>query len=422
MPATTNVEASQSSVKQVERIALEARLVRELDGGRAALPILPHVAAQAIRFANDPNSDLRKLAELVEADPPIAARLLAVANSVIYTRAVRVSSTRLAIIRLGLEGTRDLLFQVVYASSTHGLPRYQDLVAKSFRRSVMCGIAARIVSDKMRYRFEYDYLCGLLHDIGEARIYRILANYKEAIDTPILEDLVQRYHRRAGSELAIAWGLPEPIIETCAHHHDDPAKASNLVKMVMMSDILVAILERRQAATAAMATDDVNAAPAAAPSTSATAPSTAAVPPPAGSSPPVDAKTLTATSEAPATTDDASSATDPGAALGPTSAIWPTSFTDPPGAPEPTSATWATDAKDGKVPKLTVKTPSTPSAVWPSAQEAAPAAASAESPSEPAAVDLDAADFAKLEGLGMSRELVDLVLTKLDEAIADLPI
>ena len=253
MPATTNVGASLSSAKPVDRAALEARLVRELDGGRAALPILPHVAAQAIRFANDPNSDLRKLAELVEADPPIAARLLAVANSVIYSRAVRVSTTRLAIIRLGLEGTRDLLFQVVYASSTVGLPRYQDLVARSFRRSVLCGIAARLVSDKMRYRFEYDYLCGLLHDIGEARIYRILANYKEEIEPSVVDYLVTRYHRRAGSELAIAWGLPEPIIEACAHHHDDPAKASNLVKMVMMADILVAILDRRQSAAAAAA-------------------------------------------------------------------------------------------------------------------------------------------------------------------------
>jgi len=252
MPATTSVEVSQGAVKPIDRVALESRLVRELDGGRAALPILPHVAAQAIRFANDPNSDLRRLAELVEADPPIAARLLAVANSVIYSRAVRVSSTRLAIIRLGLEGTRDLLFQVVYASSTVGLPRYQDLVARSFRRSVLCGVAARLISDKMRYRFEYDYLCGLLHDIGEARIYRILANYKEAIDPALLEDLVVRHHRRAGAELAIAWGLPEPIIEACAHHHDGPAKASNLVKMVMMADILVGMLDRRP--TAALVT------------------------------------------------------------------------------------------------------------------------------------------------------------------------
>ena len=393
MPATTNVEAGQTSEKQVDRVALEARLVRELDGGRAALPILPHVAAQAIRFANDPSSNLRKLAELVEADPSIAARFVAVANAVNDSRAVRGSSTRLAIIRLGLEGTRDLLFQVVYASFTDGLPRYRDLVARSFRRSVMCAIAARLVSDKMRARYEYDYLCGLLHDIGEARIYRILADCKETIEMPVLEDFVKRYHRRAGAELAVAWGLPEPIIETCAHHHDDPAKARGLVKMVMMSDILVALIERRQAAGG-----------------SATLTEEAASPP----APAVIPVSL-------ATTDGAPSATDSDDALGPTSAVWPTSFTDPPGAPDPKSATWAIEGKGAKVE---AKVPSAPTVVWPAAHDASASQPTVGTPSLPEClpVDLDAADFAKLEALGMSRELAEKLLTNLDESLIDLPL
>jgi HD-like signal output (HDOD) protein len=223
---------------------LEARLLRELEGGRAGLPILPHAAHSALRFASDPNSDLRKLAELVEGDPPIAARLLAVANSVIYTRAVRVSTTRGAIIRLGLSGTRDLLFQVAYANSTVGMPRYQDLVGESFRRSVLTGLASRAISEKLRLRYEYDYLCGLLHDIGEARIYRILAAYPEPPEGLAgVRDLVARHHCRAGADLALAWRLPEPIIEACAHHHDDPGTASQLVRMVMMADILVGLLD-----------------------------------------------------------------------------------------------------------------------------------------------------------------------------------
>jgi HD-like signal output (HDOD) protein len=398
MPATTNVEAGQSNVKQIDRLALEARLVRELDGGRAALPILPHVAAQAIRFASDPNSDLRKLAELVEADPPIAARLLAVANSVIYTRAVRVSSTRLAIIRLGLEGTRDLLFQVVYASSTVGLPRYQDLVAKSFRRSVLCGVAARLVSDKMSYRFEYDYLCGLLHDIGEARIYRILANYKEAIDPAVLEDLVARYHRRAGAELAIAWGLPEPIIEACAHHHDDPAKATNLVKMVMMADLLVTIQDRRQRAAVALS--------------SAAAEATAAAEPASTS-----ATLGTLSSATAAAADGAPGPTDPGAALGPTSAVWPTNLSDPPGAPGPKSATWATKGEAPANPPSSNTLPN--SAMAPTEAVISPRS---EGAPEPTPEELEDADFDRLAALGMERELADTILAKLDDAIADLPL
>ncbi len=398
MPATTNVEANQSAANPIERAAAEARLVRELDGGRAALPILPHVAAQAIRFANDPSSDLRRLAELVEADPPIAARLLAVANSVIYTRTVRVSTTRAAIIRLGLEGTRDLLFQVVYASSTVGLPRYQDLVARSFRRSVLCGIAARLVSDTMRYRFEYDYLCGLLHDIGEARIYRILANFKESMDLSAVGDLVERYHRRAGAELAIAWGLPEPIIETCAHHHDDPEKASGLVKMVMMADVLVAILERRLAPQDALA---------ASPEAAQSLAPVSAVPPPKKEEPESLAQAVAdAAHEAPP------GPTDPGAQLGPTSAIWPTSFANPPGAPSerPKAADQNHQALPREDPGDAITTPL-----------ATESQAKRPPLTNPALIALENADFERLETLGMAREIADNLLIKLDESLSDLP-
>jgi HD-like signal output (HDOD) protein len=224
--------------------ALEGRLLRELETGRAGLPVLPHIAAAALRFANDPESDLRRLADLVEGDPPIAARLLAVANSPVYARALKVSTTRGAIVRLGLSATRDLLFQVAYANSTMGMARYQDLVRASFRRSVLNGIASRAISERIQLRYEYDYLCGLLHDIGEARIFRILSSLPESLQgVDGARILVARHHCQAGTELAVAWRLPEPIIEACGRHHGDPATASPLVRMVMAADILVDMVE-----------------------------------------------------------------------------------------------------------------------------------------------------------------------------------
>jgi HDOD domain len=252
---------------------------------------------------------------------------------------------------------------------------------------VLAGIAARLVSDKMRYRFEYDYLCGLLHDIGEARIYRILANYKEAIDPALVEDLVVRYHRRAGAELAIAWGLPEPIIEACARHHDDPAKASNLVKMVMMADILVRMLERRQAAAVAAA-------------------------------PVLEEKT-----DAPAAvaSDDAPGPTDEGAALGPTSAIWPVNLNDPPGAPDPKSATWAT-REDAPAKEPPLSDPVRPAAAPLAAAESGTSASSEAAACEPALEDEKAADFDRLAALGMARELAEAVLDKLADSTSEMPI
>ncbi len=227
---------------------LERELVRRLKTGRAALPVLPAVAQSAIRLANDPDARITDLASLVDTDPPIAARFMSVANSVIYFRGWVTSSTQSAIVRLGLASTRDLLFQVVYASSSGGLKQYQSAVQTSFRRSVVAAHAARVISRELSIVSEYDYMSGLLHDIGESRIYRILDGIKLPAEPAVVESLVRKYHESAGAEVAMAWKLPTEIVDACAAHHDRRAAANPHVRLVMIADCVVAALDAEEAA------------------------------------------------------------------------------------------------------------------------------------------------------------------------------
>jgi putative nucleotidyltransferase with HDIG domain len=227
---------------------LERELVRRLKTGRAALPVLPAVAQSAIRLANDPDARITDLASLVDTDPPIAARFMSVANSVIYFRGWVTSSTQSAIIRLGLASTRDLLFQVVYASSSSGLKKYQSAVQTSFRRSVVAAHAARVISRELSIVSDYDYMSGLLHDIGESRIYRILDGIKLPAEPQVVESLVRKYHESAGAEVAMAWKLPTEIVDACAAHHDRSAAANPHVRLVMIADCVVAALEAEESA------------------------------------------------------------------------------------------------------------------------------------------------------------------------------
>jgi putative nucleotidyltransferase with HDIG domain len=226
----------------------ERELVKRLRTGRAALPVLPHVAESALRLANDPDARINDLAELVDTDPPIAARFMSVANSVAYWRGLLTSSTQSAIVRLGLANTRDLLFQVVYAASSGGLKRYQIQVQKSFKRSVVAAVAARTAASELEIDCEYDYMSGLLHDIGEARIYRILDGLPKVDDPNLARDLVQRYHTAAGAEVAMAWKLPTEIVDACAAHHDPSAVGVPHVRLVMIADAVVEAIEAGRSA------------------------------------------------------------------------------------------------------------------------------------------------------------------------------
>jgi len=153
------------------------------------------------------------------------------------------SSTQSAIVRLGLASTRDLLFQVVYATSSAGLKKHQSAVQASFRRSVLAAHAARVVSRELSLGGEYDYMSGLLHDIGESRIYRILDGLKLPSNPALVESLVRKYHESAGAEIAMAWKLPTEIVDACAAHHDLQAVGVPHVRLVMIADAVVDALE-----------------------------------------------------------------------------------------------------------------------------------------------------------------------------------
>lgn len=227
---------------------LELALLERLNVGRAALPMLPAVAQMALQLVNNPDTNIAEFARLVEKDPPIAARFLSVANSALYSRGRKVASLEEAVMRLGLYACRDLLMQVVYASTLSGLKKYQNEVQASFQKSVHSGLTCRAVCATLDIRFREAYLCGLLHDIGESRIYRILSELGESATDEEAAALVRRYHERAGVELADLWKLPPEIQEVCQAHHTRGKPISDAIRIVRIADLLIDKVQ--QAATA----------------------------------------------------------------------------------------------------------------------------------------------------------------------------
>jgi diguanylate cyclase (GGDEF)-like protein/putative nucleotidyltransferase with HDIG domain len=233
-----------SNAPESKEATVEAALLRELAAEHAGLPMLPEAAAQALRLAEDPSTNMANIARLVERDPPLAARFIAIASSAAYSRGPRAATMQVALVRIGLAASRDLLLQVVYERSNRELSRYQEEVARSFDHSVRTAIASRCVAREMRLAYDNAYLCGLLHDIGEARIYRILAKLPGAPPSgTFLRDLVMAHHARAGAEVALAWRLPRDIVEVCTHHHTTTETTIPAVHIVRSAEALIQSLE-----------------------------------------------------------------------------------------------------------------------------------------------------------------------------------
>jgi diguanylate cyclase (GGDEF)-like protein/putative nucleotidyltransferase with HDIG domain len=228
--------------------ALEAALVERLESGLAGLPLLAESSAEALQLAGDAHTDIAKIARLVDRDPPLAARFVAVASSALYAgrAAGKAATTQQALVRIGLATARDLLYQVVYERSGRDLPRYKREVSASFKHSVRTALAARAIATELGLDLPYAYLAGLLHDIGEARLYRVLAQMPMSVapeGSPIVAELVTRHHARAGAGIAEIWKLPAVISEACAGHHGDPEKARPHVRVVMAADLMVGLCD-----------------------------------------------------------------------------------------------------------------------------------------------------------------------------------
>jgi putative nucleotidyltransferase with HDIG domain len=203
-------------------MSIPERLVRDLARGTSDLPTLPRGVAEALRLARKPALDFSEIERVGTEYPPLAARLLAVANSALYALpgVPRIASVRRAAIRLGLQATRDVLYQVAYATMFVDTPRFREIIERSFLQGVRAARYARFVATERRVDVDVAFLAGLLHDIGRARCWKLIASMKGTIDEQEAEAAVDEHHTQAGAQLATAWRLPDEVVDACRWHHE----------------------------------------------------------------------------------------------------------------------------------------------------------------------------------------------------------
>ena len=240
--ARTPSPPSDAQKEKGSAAALEAELVKQLNSGNSALPVIPAVATAALRMANTPNVNLTKLARLLERDPFTAARFLAVANSPAYYRGYRIASTRDALMRMGIGQGREILANIAHSVA---LPKYNDMLEQHSEYANLAARCALAVCQEMRWNYEPAYLCGLLHNLGEARVLRILASLPTPAEgMQVVRELVERYHAHAGAQLAEKWNLHSDIVQACALHHEQRHAESPPVKIAMLSDVFAKLSVR----------------------------------------------------------------------------------------------------------------------------------------------------------------------------------
>lgn len=199
------------------------------------LPTFPVVASRLIEEVARPDATSEEIGRILANDPALTARTLKLANSDFYGFPRKVGSVDLAVLVLGPSTIRDL---VLTSSVVQALGRSGSALEGLWSHSMACGIAARALAERCRYRLTGDaYAAGLLHDVGKVvlrqqdpeRFDAVLALCR-AQSVPVEEaerGLFGSDHAEVGGWLAERWGLPAEIAEAIAFHHRPDAATRN---------------------------------------------------------------------------------------------------------------------------------------------------------------------------------------------------
>ena len=196
------------------------------------------VALAVMQAADDERVDARMLAGLIELDPFLALRVLRLANTAYYGLQQRVSTVRQAVGVIGFSAVRALSAMVAMGITEAQVPpRFLD---HSARVAVGAGVCAELLDEPSGDAFSG----GLLHDVGEALLYRCgpgLWSMSQDVPDP-LEAQVRMFgmhHETAGLLVLQAWQLPQRLLDSVSRHHDDSATLPPVARSVAAAEALV---------------------------------------------------------------------------------------------------------------------------------------------------------------------------------------
>lgn len=204
------------------------------------LPPLPAVAVRVMAIADDNRTSAMDLAQILQTDQALTARLIRISNSAYYGFARRVGTVREAVVLLGFKQVRQLAVSASLMSmfrATH--PSNERFNLDLFwGHSVAVALAAEALAKWSRVgRPEDAFTAGILHDIGRLVLRQAMPREFEravsmALDGGIPLDVAELEvtgyaHEEVGQALGERWRFPPALIEAVGRHHDESLTPRN---------------------------------------------------------------------------------------------------------------------------------------------------------------------------------------------------
>ncbi len=190
------------------------------------LPSLSSVVAEFLALSRREHYSAKDFEVVISKDQALVARLLKLANSGLYGRARNIHSIPEAVVLVGLEQMK----KIVFAVSTEGLmrSRLNNYIYEPSRgywmHSTAVGLAARAIAKALGEKSihgEEAFVAGLLHDVGKLIVddYLDPAGGKRQVTLAEEAEAVGLDHAELAQFILEQWRLPETICSAIHDHH-----------------------------------------------------------------------------------------------------------------------------------------------------------------------------------------------------------
>ncbi len=216
------------------------------------LPTLPMVAMEVMSLSRSPNVSIKSISECIHKDPPLAAKVLKMANSTFYRRGSQeIDTLHRAILLMGLNEVINITTSVSVISIMNLKDKSeQSLRIKLWDHSVATGLIARYIDKKIAMKSQgKEFVGGLLHDIGKIIFDDFFHDkFMEAHALSIRKgcsmfeaekEVLGATHMEVGHFLAQKWALPPYIADIILHHHNPgQAQHKDITSLVCIANLL----------------------------------------------------------------------------------------------------------------------------------------------------------------------------------------
>lgn len=138
---------------------------REIVAWVGDLPPMPQVASRAIKMVENPGTTAVELNELLSSDAALAARVLKIANSAMFSRQREITTLTQAIMIIGFKALKGIIVAATLRQLNKGSGNGQKMV---WEHSMFTAAAATTICKRLRKPYvEEIFLLGLLNSLGQ---------------------------------------------------------------------------------------------------------------------------------------------------------------------------------------------------------------------------------------------------------------